>query len=186
MEHRHYDGRIIRVRMERVRLPNDVEVDLDVVRHPGAAAIVAATLAEVVLIRQYRFAAGGYLWEVPAGTLAPGESPAACARRELREEAGIEAGALTPLGHILTTPGFCDERIHLFLAQELRPVAVAHEADEVIAEVSRMTWPVVGRMIAEGEIVDAKSLVALYHAARVLRVSLGVPGAPAAGERGSS
>ena len=158
--------------VERVRLPNDVEIDLDIVRHPGAAAVVAATPEDVVLIRQYRFAAGGFLWEVPAGTLRPGEAPEACARRELEEEAGLEAEEIRALGAILTTPGFCDERIHLYLALGLKRLATRHDADEVITEVRTVPWRGIGEMIDAGEIVDAKSLVALYQGARSLRVSL--------------
>ena len=167
-----HDGRIIRVEVERVRLPNDVEIDLDIVRHPGAAAVVAATAEGAVLIRQYRFAAGGFLWEVPAGTLRPGEAPEDCARRELEEEAGLQAEEIRALGAILTTPGFCDERIHLYLALGLKRLVTKHDADEVITEVRTVPWHGIGGMIDAGEIVDAKSLVALYHGARSLRVSL--------------
>jgi len=167
-----YEGRIIRLEVERVRLPNDVEIDLDVVRHPGAAAVVAATADDVVLIRQYRFAAGGFLWEVPAGTLQPGEAPEACARRELEEEAGLAADEIRGLGSILTTPGFCDERIHLYLALGLKRLPVRRDADEVITEVRTVPWHRIGPMVDTGEIVDAKSLIALYHGARSLRVAL--------------
>ena len=167
-----HDGRIIRVEVVPVCLPNGVNIDLDLVRHPGASAVVAETGGEVILIRQYRFAAGGYLWEVPAGTLQAGEAPEACARRELVEEAGVEAGEMVSLGSILTTPGFCDERIHLFLARGLRSRPTRHEVDEVISEVRRVAWAEVARLIERGDLVDAKSLVGLYHAARVLGVSL--------------
>jgi ADP-ribose pyrophosphatase len=171
-----HDGRIIRVEVERVRLPNDLEIDLDVVRHPGAAAVVAASAHDVVLIRQYRFAGGGFLWEVPAGTLQAGETPEACARRELEEEAGMVAKELRGLGSILTTPGFCDERIHLYLALGLTRLSPRHDADEVIAEVRTIPWSRIGPMIDAGEIVDAKSLVALYHGARHLRVAFDAAG----------
>jgi ADP-ribose pyrophosphatase len=172
-----YDGRIIRVEVAHVHLPNGVAIDLDMVRHPGAAAVVASGPDGVVLIRQYRFASGGYLWEIPAGTLHPGEPPEDCARRELEEEAGLAAEEIQPLGSILTTPGFCDERIHLFVARGLHPLATRHDADEVIAEVRSVPWIGVGPMIDRGEIVDAKSLVALYHAARRLGMPLASPGA---------
>jgi ADP-ribose pyrophosphatase len=174
-----YDGRIVHLEVEHVRLPNGVEIDLEIVRHPGAAAVVAEDDGTVILIRQYRHAGGGYLWEIPAGTLHAGEAPDACARRELAEEAGVEAGELVRLGSILTTPGFCDEWIHLFLARQLHPVGTRHDHDEVIAEVRRMPWDEVLRMIGSADIVDAKSLVGLYHAARWLGIPL--PGAAAAG-----
>jgi len=177
-----YDGRIVHLEIERVTLPNGVDVDLEIVRHPGASAVVAEDDGAVILIRQYRYAGDGYIWEVPAGTLQPGEVPDACARRELAEEAGVEASEVVPLGSILTTPGFCDERIHLFLARRLRSVATHHDHDEVITDVCRLEWPAVLGMIASGEIVDAKSLVALYRAAHWL----GVAGPAAAGGAGRS
>ena len=114
-----YTGRIVELRLEDVTLPNGNEVTLEAVHHPGAAAVVAVDGSDVVLIRQWRHAAGGYIWEVPAGTLARGEAPDVCARRELTEETGLVAADWTALGSILTTPGFCDERIHLFLARGL-------------------------------------------------------------------
>ncbi len=177
MKRKVYDGRIVHLEVERVTLPNQVEVDLEIVRHPGASAVVAEEGGEVILIRQYRHAGGGYLWEIPAGTLQSGEEPDACARRELAEEAGVEAGELMHLGSVLTTPGFCDERIHLFLARQLHPVATSHDRDEVITEVRRMPWDEVLRMMGSADIVDAKSLVGLYHAARWL----GIPQPRAAG-----
>jgi ADP-ribose pyrophosphatase len=166
-----YDGRIIRVEVEPVRLPNGVPVELELVRHPGAAAVVPVTESGVMLLRQYRYAGGGYLWEIPAGTLQPGEAPIECARRELLEEAGVVAGEFIHLGHILTTPGFCDERIDIFMARGLREGETHRDADEVIEEVRRVGWADLGRMIVSGEIVDAKSLVGIYHAARVVGVA---------------
>src|SRR5437867_2464024 len=135
-----YKGRIVDLRVERVTLPNGTAVDLELMHHPGASAVVAVDDGgRVVLIRQYRHAAGGYIWELPAGILdAPDEPPERCAARELAEEAGVEAGELTHLGTIFTTPGFCDERIHLFLARGLRQAEHRHEADEVIAEIARL------------------------------------------------
>jgi ADP-ribose diphosphatase len=165
-----YRGRIVDLRVERVALPNGTSVELELMHHPGAAAVVAADAGErVVLIRQYRYAGGGYLWEVPAGVLGRDEPPVACAARELREEAGLEAGRVDALGAILTTPGFCDERIHLFLARDLREVGHAHEADEVIAEIARVPLADALAMTARGEIVDAKTVCALHLAAAVLR-----------------
>src|ERR671936_1524521 len=100
-----YKGRIVDLRVERVTLPNGTAVDLELMHHPGASAVVALDDGgRVVLLRQYRYAAGGYLWELPAGVLdAPDEPPRACAARELTEEAGVEAGGVTPPGPTLTT-----------------------------------------------------------------------------------
>jgi len=167
-----YSGRIVDLRLERVTLPNGTAVDLELMHHVGAAAVVAADEAHgVTLIRQYRHAAGGYIWEVPAGILSPpDEPPAACAARELAEEAGLVAAELRHLGTIFTTPGFCDERIHLFLARGLREVARAPEADEVIAEVTRIPLARALAMVRDGEIVDGKTVCGLHMAATVLGV----------------
>lgn len=165
-----YKGRIVDLRVERVTLPNGHAVELELMRHPGASAVAAVDEAgRVVLIRQYRHAAGGYIWELPAGVLASAdEPPAACAARELREEAGLVAGDLRHLGTIFTTPGFCDERIHLFLAQQLTEAAHAHEADEVIAEIARLPLADALGRIRSGDIVDGKTIAGLHLAAAAL------------------
>ena len=162
-----YEGRIVKLRIESVRLPNGVLVDLELMRHPGAAAVAAVDDAgRVVLIHQYRHAAGGYVWELPAGVLDhEGESPGACAARELREEVGIEAREWTPLGRIFTTPGFCDEQIHLFLARGLTHMAHERDHDEVIDEVRDVPLDDALAMIRRGEIVDGKTVAGLYRAA---------------------
>ncbi len=167
-----YKGRIVDLCVERVTLPNGAVVDLELMRHPGAAAVAAVDDAgRVTLIRQYRHAAGGYIWELPAGVLhGPAEQPATCAARELREEVGLEAGEVLPLGTILTTPGFCDERIHLFLARGLRETESAHDADEVIAEIRRIPLSDALAMIRQGEIVDAKTIAGLHLAGAALGV----------------
>jgi ADP-ribose pyrophosphatase len=136
------------------------------VRHPGASAVIPfldpldAPDPRIILIRQYRWAAEQQMWEIPAGTLEPGEAPAACARRELREEAGVEAAEFRHLSTIYTTPGFTDEQIHLFAASGLTPVPTAHEADEFI-ESHELRWSDVGRMIRDGRIRDGKTMAAL-------------------------
>jgi ADP-ribose pyrophosphatase len=164
-----YKGRIVDLRLERVTLPNGHAVDLEVMHHPGASAVAAVDDAQrVVLIRQFRHAAGGYIWELPAGVLGAGEAPAACAARELREETGLVAAELRQLGTILTTPGFCDERIHLFLAQGLGEEAHAHEADEVITEIARLPLREALGRIRTGDIVDGKTIAGLHLAAAAL------------------
>ena len=160
-----YQGRSIRVFQEEVVLPSGRRVALDVVRHPGASAVVPfESERDVLLIRQYRHAAGGTIWEVPAGKL-DGDSPEVCARKELEEEAGRRAGRLEKLAAIWTTPGFTDEVIHLFAAYELEAVPVRHEPDEVI-EVVEMPLSRALEMVWDGEIRDAKSALALLHAGR--------------------
>jgi ADP-ribose pyrophosphatase len=161
----------LQVSTERVTLPNRQEIELDIVRHPGASAVVPFTSGrEVLLIRQFRHAAGGMLLEVPAGKLDPGESPEACAARELEEEAGQRPGRLEKLGWIWTTPGFSDEKIYLFAAFDLEPVPQRTQADEVI-EVVRMGLPEALELIWRGDLNDAKSVIALLHAARRLERS---------------
>lgn len=165
-----YKGRIIAVGLEQTTLPNGVTITLEIVRHPGASAVVAIDEeGAVVLIRQFRHAAGGFIWEIPAGVLDPGEDPAECAARELREETGLVSARMVKLGSILTSPGFCDERIHLFLARELSAVEQRLEQDEVLS-VKHVPLRQALEMVATGAIQDAKSISALHHAARFLRV----------------
>jgi ADP-ribose pyrophosphatase len=158
-----YRGRVLHLVVESITLPNGHQLDLEIVRHPGASAMVAITDDDdVLLVRQFRHAVGGYLYEVPAGKL-DGEQPEVCARRELAEEAGVEAGSWEKLGTIVTTPGFSDEVIHLFLARDLRPVPQQLEPNEVLT-VERVPFARAVEMCAHGDIRDAKSICALLHA----------------------
>ena len=172
-----YSGRRINVDVDTVRFPDGSTGTLEMVRHPGAAAVVPlldsprAADPRVILIRQYRYAALDYLWEVPAGTLEPGEPPEICARRELREEAGVDAGRLDHLTSVFTTPGFTDELIHLYLARDLTRVAAAPEQDEFL-EVKELRWSEIGTLIRQGQIRDAKTLTALMFIQCFVRLSL--------------
>jgi ADP-ribose pyrophosphatase len=158
----------IRVSRDRVTLPNGREVELDIVRHPGASAIVPfLSEDEVLLIRQHRHAAGGVIWEIPAGKLDPGDTPESCALRELEEEAGRRAGRLEKLGQIFTTPGFTDEVIHLYAAFELEEIPTRHQPDEVIELVPTPLDDALA-LVWNGELTDAKSALALIHAARLV------------------
>lgn len=162
-----FQGRVIDVGTEDVTLPSGTTVTLDVIRHPGAALVVPLDGEErVLLIKQWRHAAGGWLWECPAGTLNPGETPEQCARREVTEEAGVVAGKLDHAGYIFTAPGFCDEKIHIFIARDLQPAAGHHDDDEVITEVRPVHLEECLAMVARGEICDAKTLAGLLHARR--------------------
>jgi ADP-ribose pyrophosphatase len=157
-------GRVVHLMIEDVTLPNGHVMPLEIVRHPGAAAVVPLDEhGNVTLIRQYRHAVGGYLWEVPAGKLDPGEAPATCAARELAEEVGLEASTLEPIGSVVTCPGFCDEVIHLFLATQLRKVPMQREVDEVIESVSAVPLRAAIEMIRSGEIRDSKTIAALVQ-----------------------
>lgn len=161
-----FSGRVLDLDVDTVRFPDGSVGDLEMIRHPGASAVVPfvndprGADPEVLLIRQFRHAAERYVWEIPAGRLEPGEAPEACARRELEEEAGVRAGELRRLTTIYTTPGFTDERIHLFLASGLGEGTERREADEFL-EVHRMPWSRVLRLIEQGEVEDGKTLVAL-------------------------
>ena len=167
-----YRGRVVDFGLEDVQLPNGVQIELEVVRHPGAAAVAAVDeQLRVVLIHQFRHAGGGFLWEIPAGILHPDEEPEACARRELAEEVGLAAGRLDLLGAMLPTPGYSDEHIHLFLGRELTSVPMAREADEVIQSVERIAVVDALAMVRRGEIPDAKTALALFLAGHAVGVS---------------
>lgn len=159
-----YSGWIISVDVDQVRFPDGTIGELEMVRHPGASAVVplmdGGTDPQVLLIRQYRYAADGYVYEIPAGRLDPDESPESCASRELREETGYIAARLHQLTTIYTTPGFTDERIHLFVAEELTLASSKREADEFL-ELHPTPLSEAVAMIRSGQIVDGKTSVAL-------------------------
>ena len=167
---RAYAGRVISLDVDRVRFPDGSEGELEIVRHPGASAVVpflsdpAGADPQLLLLRQYRYAAGGYLFEVPAGRLDAGEDPAACAHRELAEETGCRATGMQHLLTMYTTPGFTDERIHLFLATGITIGATQREADEFI-ELKTVPLREALAMIERGEIQDGKTIVAILYAA---------------------
>ena len=163
-----FRGNTIRLDVDRVRLPNGREMDFEMIHHAGAAAVVPVLASgEVLLVRQYRYATGGYLLEIPAGKLDPGEGPEACARRELEEETGYRPSELTALGWIWTTPGFADERIWLYLATDLEETRQELEDDEILTLEKIPLEEAVARA-ASGEIHDSKTVCALLRAGRRL------------------
>lgn len=166
---RRYTGRVINLDVDTVRFPDGASGQLEMVRHPGASAVVPFIDdpddpdPRILLLRQFRHAADGFIWEIPAGRLDSGESPETCARRELAEETGMRATRIERLTTFYTTPGFTDERIHLFLAGGLETGEHRREADEFM-EVHSTRWSEAMGMIERGEIVDGKTLLALLYA----------------------
>ncbi len=159
-----YQGSVVDLGLEDVALPGGETITLEIVRHGGGAAVLALDDQQrICLLRQYRHAAGGWLWEIPAGKIDPGEAPEITARRELEEEAGVSAAHWRSLGFVYSTPGFCTERIYLYAASGLCPVPPRHHCHEVI-EVHWLPWPQVQAMCRQGEIQDAKTLCALFAA----------------------
>jgi len=159
-----YEGRIVDLAVDRVRLPNGNVCEMELIRHPGAAAVVPLDgEGNVLLVRQYRYATSGWLLEVPAGKLDEGESPESCATREVEEETGFRVGGLEPLGWIWTTPGFTDEKIWLFAATDLSPSKASLQPDEILS-VEPMPLPDAVDQALNGGIRDAKSVCALVRA----------------------
>ncbi len=162
-------GRVFEMVTENITLANGTRFDIDIIRHPGAAAMVAVSDENnVILIRQYRHAIGTYIWEIPAGTLAPEEKPEECAKRELIEETGFSAERWQKLGEITPVPGYSDERIHIFLARDLSAVSQNLNADEML-DVHEIPFENVMEMISKGDIQDGKSIAGLFMALNYLK-----------------
>jgi ADP-ribose pyrophosphatase len=160
-----FTGRVIEVNVERVELPNGSIAELEIIRHPGGAAVVALDADNrICLLRQFRHAVGGWIWELPAGKIDNREPPLDTARRELEEEAGMAAASWRPLGDYVSSPGVFTEVVHLFLATRLTPLPPRPEEHEVF-EVHWLPFTDVLRMAGSGELRDGKSLVGVYRAA---------------------
>jgi len=163
-----HESNVGRFGLHELQFPNGHKDTLVLLEHPGAAAVVPFLDADrIVLLRQYRLAANGVIWEIPAGKLDPGEAPLDCARRELAEETGYRASRLEAVGSILTAPGFTDERIHLFCAFDLEAGDATPEPNELI-EIHEVPLERALEMVASGEIIDAKTVTGLFHASRLL------------------
>jgi ADP-ribose pyrophosphatase len=159
-----YKGRVVNLNVETVTLPNGATVELEIIHHPGAAAVVPMKDEQtVVLIRQYRHAAGGYILEIPAGKLNPDEDPLDCAARELEEEIGYQASSFELLTSFLTTPGFTDEVIHIYRGTGLMKGRQNLGHDEVL-EIIEMSLEEAVRAIHQGDIRDGKTIVGLQTA----------------------
>ncbi|HEX2202400.1 MAG TPA: NUDIX hydrolase [Longimicrobium sp.] len=166
-----HQGRIVDLGIDTVRFPNGSTGELEMIRHSGAAAVLPVLSdpsggdPQVVLVKQYRYASGGWLYEVPAGRPDhPGEPWEEVAKRELLEEAGLVAGELTFLTEIWTTPGFTDEKIRLYLATNLSAGETSYDEDEFM-ELVRVPLSEALRMVRDREITDAKSICTLLYAA---------------------
>ncbi|MHB8624287.1 MAG: NUDIX hydrolase [Sulfuricaulis sp.] len=163
-----YLGKIINLNLETVTLPNGAVAEFEIVHHPGGAAVVAVDSdSRVCLLRQYRHAAGGWLWELPAGKLDPGELPLATAQRELEEEAGLRAASWQSLGKVISSPGVFTEVVYLYLARNLHSVPVGTEAHEII----EIHWLPFSEALVQAQadkITDAKTLAGLFRASYVL------------------
>ena len=157
-----YKGRILNLRVDRVRLPDGGMALREVVEHAPAVGIIAETGdGGLFLVRQYRYPAGEYLLEIPAGIVEPGEEPVETAERELREETGFKPGALAEVAQFFTSPGFSDERIILFHARELSPAPKERDSDEFM-DVVRLDRSQLQEAVLSGEIRDSKTLTAIY------------------------
>jgi ADP-ribose pyrophosphatase len=173
-----YRGRTFDVDVERVRLPNGEEADMELVHHRGAAAVVPVLDdGTVLLVRQYRHATGGWLLEIPAGKLDPGEAPNDCAARETEEETGYRPAGLQSLGWIWTTPAFADEKIWLYLGTRLIAGQQSLGQNEILTIV-RMPLIEAVKRAACGEIHDCKSVCALLRCWEILRETYGVEERP--------
>ena len=156
-----YKGKIIELSVETVTLPNGAMADVELITHPGAAAVVPfKDDRTVIMIRQYRHAVGGYIYEIPAGKLQSGEDPRDCAKREVEEEIGYKVGTLEPLVSFLTTPGFTNEIIHIFSGKDLTPGTQNLGADEVL-EIIELPLARTMDLIKDGTINDAKTIIGL-------------------------
>lgn len=161
---RAYQGKVFDVRRDQVRLPNGAETQLDIVEHePSVSLLPVDSEGRVWFVRQYRHAAGRDLLELPAGVIDPGESPEECAQRELREEIGMAAGRLEPIGGFFLAPGYSSEYMYVFLAEDLSPAPLEGDEDEVIS-VEQIPLDEALRLANQGGIDDAKSLAALLLA----------------------
>ena len=165
-----YSGRVINLDVDVVEFPNGSTGELELFRHPGASAIVPflsdpqGSDPQILLIKQYRYAADGYLYEIPAGRLDAGEDPETCAHRELREETGCTAKTMRHLYTMYTTPGFTDEKIHIFLAADLAQGEAAREADEFLT-VEPVKLSRALEMVKSGELKDGKTAIGILYAA---------------------
>ncbi len=156
-----YEGRIMKLTRKQIRMINGDTTVREIVEHPGSVGIVPLhNNGRIILLRQFRLATGSFIWEIPAGTLEKGESPDACAKRELEEETGFECGSLELLFTCYLAPGYSTELMHLYLARDLEQTKQHLEEDEVIS-IHEATPNEVLEMIAKGDVKDSKTISAI-------------------------
>lgn len=158
---RKFNGRLLKLFTQELRLPSGIVVNLEIIRHPGAALVVPfLSTNRIILLRQFRGAINEYIYELPAGTINNSESPLACAKREILEETGFAAGKLTLLGSIYPVPGYSTEKIAIFKAERLTKGKACFEKDEII-KVMEVSKSQLRRLFLSGKINDAKTICAL-------------------------
>lgn len=158
-----FDGKLIKVFISTLKLPDGRRSYFEEVKHPGASIVVPFLKGKIVFLRQYRAVTGKYLWELPAGKLSPGESPYSCAKREVTEETGYKVSGLRRIGMIYTSPGFCDEKIHVYRAVCSHKSEMNLDWDEII-EVRPLSRTQIKKLFKTGALSDAKSIAALAFA----------------------
>ncbi|MCM3136015.1 ADP-ribose pyrophosphatase [Paenibacillus polysaccharolyticus] len=156
-----FEGKVISLQVDTVKLPNGQTATREIIKHPGAVAVLALRGDRMLVVDQYRQAMGRTEVEIPAGKLDPGEEPEVAAARELKEETGYEAKSLRHLRSFYTSPGFADEIIHLYIAEELEAGEMALDEDEFL-EVSEITLEEAYKLMDENRISDAKTMMAVY------------------------
>lgn len=159
-----YEGRIVNLRLDDVKLPDNNKAKREIVEHAGGVAVIPYLTEnkEVVMVRQFRNPIEKVLLELPAGLLEINEDPKSCARRELEEETGYRTGSLHQIGSFYTSPGFCDEEIHLYLAQDLSKYSQKTDGDEFI-ELVKMPLEKIKQKLYTPEISDAKTVIGLQY-----------------------
>jgi len=163
-----YKGRVIDLRVDEIQNENGSTGYREVVSHPGGAAVVAVKDGKIILVTQYRYPLSTTIYELPAGKLDHSEDPVECAKRELEEETGYKSDNFIKLGEIVSTPGFCNERLHLFLARDLKTGNKNHEEGEYGMETHFFTLEELEQKIVDSEIIDAKTICAVYLAKKYL------------------
>jgi ADP-ribose pyrophosphatase len=163
-----YKGRVIDLRVDEIQYENGITGYREVATHPGGAAIVAVKDGKIILVTQYRYPLNKIIYELPAGKLDHSEDPVVCAKRELEEETGYISENFIKLGEIVSTPGFCNERLYLFLASGLKQGKKNHGEGEYGMETHYFSLGEIEEKIFNGEIIDAKTICAVYLAKKYL------------------